>query len=116
MMCFLRVCEQMYFSNVDLPVPAFPVRKTELRVNRISFRAVWNSGFCSSIVMSVFFECRSFMYYDVVESAGTVCSGLGDVSELLAGFPSSVVSGRAISVGNSTPKESVFSRESGSSG
>ena len=43
--CFFRVWLQIYFSKVDLPVPALPVRKTELRVNCMSFSVLWNSGF-----------------------------------------------------------------------
>ena len=33
MMCFFLVCDAMYRKKVDLPVPAFPVRKSERRVN-----------------------------------------------------------------------------------
>ena len=40
---FFFVCAQMYFKNVDLPVPAFPVKKTDWRVWVISCRASWNS-------------------------------------------------------------------------
>ena len=36
---FFFVCWQMYFKNVDLPVPAFPVRNTDWRVYWMSFNA-----------------------------------------------------------------------------
>ena len=40
---FFFVWLQIYFKKVDLPVPAFPVRKTDWRVWVISCKASWNS-------------------------------------------------------------------------
>ena len=37
--CFFFVCLQIYRKKVDLPVPAFPVRKTDWRVWAISRKA-----------------------------------------------------------------------------
>ena len=42
--CFFFVVAHTYFKNVDLPVPAFPVRKMELRVKVTRSSACLNSG------------------------------------------------------------------------
>lgn len=51
-MCFFLVLAAMYRRKVDLPVPAFPVRKSERRVNCM----IW-SAFCSSALS------RSIIFY-----------------------------------------------------
>ena len=53
MMCFFLMVAAMWRINVDLPVPAFPVRKSERRVNCMIWRAFCISSFSKSIWLGV---------------------------------------------------------------
>ena len=50
-MCFFLVLAAMYRRKVDLPVPAFPVRKSERRVNCMIWSAFCNSALSRSIML-----------------------------------------------------------------
>ena len=66
--CFFFVLAAMYLRKVDLPVPAFPVRKSERRVNCM----IW-SAFCSSLFSR---SICSISFVMVVREA-FVCEGNG---------------------------------------
>ena len=58
---FFLTISQRCFRNVDLPVPAFPVRKTDCRVRVIKSKALLNSGLDVSIIGVKIYQ---FEYHD----------------------------------------------------